>query len=142
MRRLQSQRHRERAGFTLVELFISGILLAAIAATALPILAATARQQQETLRRQAAVQAAANLLERYTVKPWEELQLAESQGVELPAALLDRLPEARGRVAILPAEGEPPARRIQVELDWQDSRQQRTRPVQLTTWVYQPKEQP
>lgn len=64
---------RRRRGFTLLEMFVAGALLVTLLMVCVQMLQATASQHRETRRHQAAVQAAANVMERLMARSYDVL---------------------------------------------------------------------
>jgi prepilin-type N-terminal cleavage/methylation domain-containing protein len=122
-----------RRGFTLLELIVATILLAAMAATVVPLLALASRQQRETDRRQLALYEAQNILEQIAARPWSELKPGAVEQ-ELPQVCREHLPHARLDVAIDPADDG--GRRIAVKLLWKLRNGVDAAPMRLVTWRY------
>lgn len=128
-----------RAGFTLLELTISAILLAVVMATAIPTVAWIVRQRQASDRQQLAVLAVGNLMERLTALPWDELTTEGVSRVALPEGLSDRLPDARLEINVSTSPDEPQARRVSIILVWDEPiAGTKSAPIRLTAWVYRP----
>lgn len=130
--------HR-RGGFSLVELAITAILLGVVLVTAIPTLAWIVRTRHAAERQQAAVLGVGNLMERVTALRWDEITSENLESLRLPESLARQLPEADLKISVTADKPEPEAKRILIELRWQESRAgTRSPPVRLAAWVYRP----
>jgi hypothetical protein len=113
------------------------MLLAAVMLTAIPTLAWISRARQAAERRQAAVLAVGNLMERVTALPWDDITPDVSARFALPEDLAKRLPEADLRITVVSVSGAPHAKRVLIELRWQETPAGiQSAPVRLAAWVY------
>jgi prepilin-type N-terminal cleavage/methylation domain-containing protein len=125
---------RRRPGFTLAEISVAVLVLAAALVAVAQTAIAVSRQQQSAERQAVALQAAANVMERLYALPWSRLLQAEADQISLSPTARQRLPEARLVVTVTPSGESPPARRIEIELDWRTAPDGRSQPVRLTAW--------
>jgi hypothetical protein len=116
------------AAFGLALLAATGLLLAGL-------LAGLAHLRRASDVRQAALQTAANLMERLAAEPWEQLQPGRRE-LALPAELASVLPGATASAQIGDADepGLTELRKIEVELRWPAS-SAAPRPIRLVTWL-------
>jgi hypothetical protein len=122
----------------LLETAVACVLLAALAGVCLKSFAAAAGQRLAIDQRQVALREAANLLEKLTAIPWDEIDKASDKSfVEVAQKSLPKeLDGAELKVEITPVTGEPAAKRLAVSIRWQDKDNQWGQPVRLTAWRY------
>jgi hypothetical protein len=120
----------------LLEVVIAGILLATVAATALPALSWVLRERKATHRQQDAIQEVHNQLERITALPWNEIT-DENLAAMRPSDDVGRqLPGAELRIAVAADAGQPGGKRVTVALTWAQGRERPEASVSATAWVY------
>ena len=100
--------------------------------------AAAAAQRLAIDQRQIALRDAANLMEKLTALPWDEVDKAADKSFAESAqkGLQKELDGAEVKVEVVPATGEPAAKRLAVAIRWQDKDNQWVEPVRLTAWRY------
>ncbi len=122
---------RRRRGYGLLELTVATLLLA----IAMTIVAQTAGwlsvERRGAERRQRALQAAANLMERLGSRPWDELTPELARSETLSAATKAVLRDGMLDVAIVPEAGDRPAKRITIRVQWGDRSAGLVAPVKL-----------
>jgi hypothetical protein len=127
-----------RRGSMLLETAVACVLLVALAGVCLKSFAASAAQRRSIDQRQVALRAAANLMEKISVLPWDEI--AKAANPEFAEAstkeLRKELDGAEIKIETADAEGEPTARRVAVTIRWQDKDDQWVQPVRATAWRY------
>ncbi len=126
-----------RSGFTLVEMIVAGILLAAVMSLSAQMLYAVAKGQRTAEQRQMTSTVAANLMERITAQPYETITNQQLQTWRLDSATQSRLPEAKLSISIEPEAGPPAGKRIVIEIQGQGPKGVPLSPVHLTGWVYE-----
>ncbi|MCC6125246.1 MAG: hypothetical protein IT426_09810 [Pirellulales bacterium] len=126
-------------GSMLMETAVACVLLVALAGVCLKSFAAAAAQRLAIDQRQIALREAANLLEKLTAMPWDEIDKAADAAFAETArkTLPKELEDGEIKVEVAAAAGEPAAKRIAVSLRWQDKNNQWVQPVRLTAWRYQ-----
>ncbi len=130
-----------RCGFSLVEVAAAFVLLAALLAVTLQIVLMAGEHQRTAWHRRVAMLEAANQMERLAGQPWSALTPEAAATASLsPEA--QTLPGAKLAVRIEPAEGEPRAKRITVQVRWWERPGQPEQPVRLVAWKYPIPEQP
>ena len=138
-------RHHRDAGFTLLEVVIALLLIAAAMTAVSRTVAMVARQQRLSEQRAVALEQAANLLERAQAISWGELdeivewQLPEDGpriGINSRASLALREEEP-----IVVGQRQIEKKRIVVQVEWQDA-QGVPHQVQLFAWRYRVVEGP
>ena len=131
-----------RRGFSLLEMFVAGTLVAILLSICLQVMKATAEQQRAIEHRQLAVQEAANLMERLCARPWPQLTPETVRPLELREEIRQVLPGAELAVDVAQPPGDPQAKRIAVEIRWQGKSHRAMRPVRLVAWKYRPEGTP
>ena len=124
-------------GVTILEITVSIVLVAALLSITVQMLAALGNQRRAARQRTCALTATANLMETFTARPWAEIAPATAAQIELPADVRDVLPAAKLDVNVAAEQDSPPAKRITMNLGWQDRSGERAAPVRLTAWVFQ-----
>jgi hypothetical protein len=75
-------------------------------------------EQRASVRRQAAMEAAANVLETARVLSWTDLTPAWGSKQQLPDTFNEQLPDAKLTVQVQEEPGSPRLKRVSVELRW------------------------
>jgi hypothetical protein len=115
-----------------------GVALAMIAMVAVAqLVAVLARQRSETAQMRFAALETANLMERVSVLPWDELDEETVGAIELSAEARQGLSEPQLVIAVSTTDETPPSKRIEIQLDWLDQAGVRVQPVQLVAWKFQ-----
>ena len=127
---------RKRRGFTLLELSVACVLLAAAMVVAVQLLGWVALGRRAAERRQWASQEVANVMEHFTAGGWENATPEQANTIRLSKPARDVLPDADLFVAVAMPESEPGAKRITVELKWRNHAGEFDAPVRLTAWMY------
>jgi hypothetical protein len=125
-----------RAGYSLIELTIAGLLLGTAMGLIAPSLIWVARERRAAERRQEALQEVQNILERLTAQPWESVTSEAAGRIRLDERLSSQLPEARLTVEVSMLPDDPDAKRLFVELRWVNGPGKNAAPVRLTAWIY------
>jgi hypothetical protein len=125
-----------RRGYGLFELAIATVLLG----VAMTIVAQTAgwvaTERRGALRRQRAIQEAANLMERLSGRPWDELTPELARAQVLSPGTKATLRDGHLEVSIAPEPGDPPAKRVTIRILWGDRSAGLVAPVQLVGWIH------
>jgi Tfp pilus assembly protein PilV len=126
-------RPRQRAGFTLIELAGTSLILIALMGLIVSVLGWISAENRWVDRRRAAETELANVMERISLEPWERISNAEQKASSLSAEAARILPG--GELAIAVHEEPSSLKRIRVEVRWRDKSGGMTAPMRLTTWV-------
>jgi hypothetical protein len=111
---------------------MAAVLLGVAMALTVQILGWVVRERRAADRRAIAVQEAANVMERLAARPWVQLT-PDTVGTEtLTLEALRALPGAELSVAVA---GDPPLKRIGVQLRWRGRSGGFEAPVRLSSWV-------
>jgi len=136
MKMVASLTQSKRRGFGIAEIAVSAILLATALVLVSQIAITLATERKGTERRQRAFQEAANVMERLTSRPWDELTPEAAKGMTLTPLTLAALREGSLSVVLTPVSGDPSAKKITVEVGWSNRSGGREAPVRLVAWVY------
>jgi hypothetical protein len=115
---------------------VSGLLLGAVLALAVPTLRWVGFEQRAAEQRQLAIVEAANLMDRITSEPWEALTADRAAAVTLSEPARQQLPQARLKVTIDARPDSPDEKRVTIELAWKDRAGVTMSPVRVTAWVH------
>lgn len=132
-----------RGGYGLVEMAVTGVLLAAMVLLVARVTASVATQRQVTTRREVAARVAAGLVEEARALPWDRLTtdgvrpLASARLAEVSTLAASR---ASIRVTVEPAPGVggSEVRRLVVTVAWPDPTRGGGAPVRLVAWAFKP----
>jgi hypothetical protein len=148
----------KRRGFLLTEMIVATVLLMALTMLCVKYFSVTATQRMALDQRQTALHEAANIMERLSTKPWDDLTPEKLSEISLSPELKSALPEGELKINLveqpsrllseteqsspLPNNaGVTPAsqcKRITITIRWQDRSGQWTQPVRLVAWRYRP----
>ena len=131
------KRHR---GFTLTEVVVTGVVLAAMLVVCLKLLSATAAQRRSMADRRTANREAANVMERLAARPWEELTAAGAEKIALSAAAERTLLDAELEVEVSEPAEVPGAKRIVVAVRWRDRANQPRMTARLVAFKFRHEE--
>src|SRR5205085_259811 len=124
-----------RRAFTLLELTAAAAITVMLMATSLQMMHALTEHARITERRIYAEQAIGAVAEQIGSMAWDEVTSESASRIGVPAALVEHLPGAKLAVAVK-EESSPAAKRIMLELTWQDRHGQTVEPLRLTTWEF------
>jgi len=126
--------NKKRPGLMLVDAAFGLLLLGVAGLLITNMLGTVARSRRATDIRQAALQCAANEMERLVILPWDKLTPGERE-LEPPTELSAVLPGASLWVSVTDMPDDSLGlRRLEVEVRWPTTNQPH-RPVKLATWV-------
>jgi hypothetical protein len=120
-----------RRGYGLLEMAIAALMLAVAMALVVQAASWLAAERRGAERRQRAVQEAANLMERLTSLPWDELTPGRAAAQTLSPATREILRDGSLTVDVSDEPGDPPARRVAIRIGWGSAA-----PVRLVAWVH------
>ena len=115
------------------------LVVMAVIAAACQLLYLVGNQRRNSGYRMIAEFETANVMELVLSRNWNELSPG-SPKLELSRYCQERLPDPRLRIDVVTDDANPDSRRITVELDWQVSEKQRSKPARLVAWRYPPGE--
>lgn len=134
--RTRSNPAHHNAGFTVIELTVTMILLGMLMALVVPMLSLISQQQRESERRVVAVQLIGNMMERMTSNNYEAITQSAAEEIQLPAEEAPYFPDAKLTVTVTETDSGPNAKQITIVLSWNDSHGVAVAPARLTTYVY------
>jgi len=112
------------------------MLLGAVLTIALPALSWVLRERRATHRQQDAIQEVHNVLERITVRPWDDLSQDSLADIQPSDAIQRQLPRAALEVLVAEDPQSEDTRRVTVTLGWQQQPDRPQTTVSATAWVY------
>jgi Tfp pilus assembly protein PilV len=125
-----------RRGFGLIEMAISGLLLAAAMAATVQVVGWVALDRRSVARRERAVVEASNLMERIAARPFDEITPESLAALKLPEAARASLPGSVLSATVAAQDDAPARKRISVEIRWRDRSGNAGSPVRLVAWTY------
>jgi len=125
-----------RRGISLVETGVALVVVAAAGLALAQLVALAARQQRAAEVRLLAIQEAANQAERVALLEWEAVAPGTLTGWKPSAELSEKARQPACRMAVAEEAGPPAARRIVLQVDWQNAVGQRVDPVEVTVWKF------
>ncbi len=125
-----------RPGFGLIEMAVTGVLIAAAMAATLHVVGWVALERRAVERRQRAVLEASNLMERITARPWESLSTEALGSIRMAEASAALLPGSTLGIQVESIENTPLRKRITVEIRWLDRSGRPEAPVRFVAWAY------
>jgi hypothetical protein len=130
------RRPRTRRGFGLVEMAMTGVLIAAGMAATLQVVSWVALSRRAVERRERAVVEASNLMERICARPWEEITTESLGTLRLSEAASAFLVASSLNVKVEPIEANPARKKITLEIRWRDRSGRTEAPVRLIAWAF------
>lgn len=126
-----------RRGSMLVEMAISAAMLAVVMTLTIRVLGYAGQQRRFAEQRQRAMLEVANLMERLTAEPFDEVTADRARRLSIAPASAASLP---GAVLTVEVKEERPAsdratKRIAARLRWKGRSGEWEAPVRLTTWI-------
>lgn len=125
-------------GFTLLEIFVASLLLAALLVISLSMIAATTAHRQSVVRQQVALVEAANAMERLWTLPWDELTAERAAKLALSPEAKRSLADGVLQITVAEPEGDLPGKRITVQIAWTPRSGLPAEQVRLVAWRFQP----
>lgn len=132
-----TSRRSKRRGFSMVEVIISGVLIGAVIATAVPMLRNISLQQRAANRQQIALAEASNILDSLTSRPWADITSESAGALSLSADANRQLPAAKLQINVASEAARPEQKKVTLSLRWENELGASAAPVRLTTWVFQ-----
>lgn len=124
----------KRRGMFLIELAVAGVLLLAFTMLCAKYFAVTAMQRKALNQRQTALNEAANIMERITAGPWDDLTTEGLAKISLSPETKSALPEGELKIDLADEDEKPAAKRITVTIHWRDQAGGWFEPVRLCAW--------
>jgi hypothetical protein len=127
---------RRRRGLGIVEMAMTGVLVAAAMAATLQVVGWLALQRRAAERRERAIVAASNLIEQIKIREWNDLKTEALAAVKLDDATAKFLHGSTLKLDVEPFEDAPSRKKITVEIAWPDRSGRLEAPVRLVSWSY------
>jgi hypothetical protein len=126
-----------RRGSLLVELAMATVLLMIAMTLTVKVLAIVASERRASERRQCALIEVANVMERITAYPFDQVTPALAGRLALSRAAHESLPDSELAVDVAASEPGPgqSTKRIAIRLRWRGSGGEWSAPVRLTSWI-------
>jgi len=128
---------RRRRGSLIVEVAMATVLLLITMTLTVKVLGWVAHERRSAERRQRALMEVANVMERITAYPFDEVTPGLARRFKLSETARELLPESELALDVrdgAPAEGRT-ARRIAIRLRWRGTTGEWDAPVRLTSWI-------
>ncbi len=125
-----------RRGFSLIEIAVAAALLAVLIGVSAQMVVATNAQRPALEKRAIALQQAANIIERVTAWPWQDITAERLASVKLAPSVTELLPGAALKLSVEPAVDAPPGKHVRVEISWTNAAGGTDSPVRLNYWAY------
>ncbi len=125
-----------RRGFTVCEVAVAAAILTTLAVVCAQMLAASAQQNRMLQDRRAAMNEAANVMERLFVQSWDQLTPEAAARATLGDEFRQALPGGRLSVEVNIAANPPRAKQIVVRIEWMDAPGRPPYSVRLSAWKY------
>ena len=128
--------YRRRRGFTVAEMLVACIVLAALLAFTGKMLLALSLQRTAAAHRACALWEASNQMERLTLEPWDALTQENLATYKLSDEAARQLPDSRLQLEVTSDERPPSSKQIVLEIHWRDAHGEYVAPMRLTSWIY------
>jgi hypothetical protein len=133
---------RRRPGFGLIEMAVTGALIAVAMTVTVQVVGYVALERRAVERRERAILEANNLLERLVSRPWDELTPGSAKEARVSSTTSSFLRSPKLDVEVTPSDDAPARKKVSVEIRWLDRSGRPESPVRLVSWVYKRGEAP
>lgn len=127
---------RGRAGSVLLEAVVAGAVLSALLAAILPTVRLMDLMSRRADRQTIALTEAANTLDAVLVRDWDDVDPQRVADWPLSEFAQRQLPAAQLTIVVTDGDSELPARKVTVDVSYQDAAGRRVPPVRLVGWKY------
>jgi type II secretory pathway pseudopilin PulG len=127
---------RAQRGFSIIELLLAGVVIAALLTSVVKFLGVAAGQRRGAERRQVALVEASNVMQRITARPWAEVTEASLAEISLSAEAARFLPEGSLAAKLSESPDEPAAKRVALEVRWPGPPGAPPHTLRLMSWMY------
>jgi Tfp pilus assembly protein PilX len=128
---------RSHRGYLLLEMLAAAVLVMTLVVVSTQMIEASAHQRLALRHRQAAMEEAANLLERIAARPWSQLTPAAVAHERLSDDARQALPGGALSIELRPEGGPPAARQVLVTVAWREAPGREPLAVRLAAWRFQ-----
>jgi prepilin-type N-terminal cleavage/methylation domain-containing protein len=129
---------KARAGFTLLEIAVSLVVLGVVLTTVAQVTQWSAAEHRSIQRKRCALEAATTVLDCLTVRDWSAITSESAAAIHLPPETTRFLADPHLEVSVA-KEKEPrglSAKRVSVEITWANAAGRANERVRLSTWVF------
>jgi hypothetical protein len=135
--RLMRWRRTRRRGYSIIELALALFLFMTAMGLTVKVLGWVGTERRGADRRLWAVQVVSNVMDRLSAEPFESVTADRARTIADEAAAGKAVPGASWEIAVNDErEAVPPAKRVSLQLHWNDRSGGWDGPVRLTSWVY------
>jgi len=127
---------RDRRGFGLIEMAITGALIATAMLVTVQVVGWIALERKAVERRERALVEAENLLERVVAVSWGELSTESLKRFQIGSTTAAFLRNPKLDLNVTTIEDAPVRKKVMLEIRWNDRSGRPEAPVRLVTWVY------
>jgi hypothetical protein len=121
---------------SLLEITLAAGLLGILMTVSVQMMRVMGDRHRAAERRAAALQTVESLAEMLGNMPWDELSTDAAEKIAIPESMSRHLPGAKLSVTVNDESEPVVAKRLMLELRWNNPRGQTPAPVRLTTWVF------
>ena len=133
---LRPRHPMQRVGMSVLEIMLAAGLLGILMTVSVQMLRVMGDRQRAAERRATALQTVQALAETLGNMPWDELSADAAARIAIPEATRRLLPGAKLSVSVNDESEPVVAKRVMLELGWNNPRGPNSAPVRLTTWVF------
>ncbi len=129
---------KSRAGFTLLEIAASLVVLGVVLTTVAQVIRWSAAEHRAIQRKRWALEAAATVLDCLTVRDWAAITNDSAAAIHLPPETTRLLVDPRLDVLVVEEKEQQglPRKRVSVEITWSNAAGGAKEHVRLSTWVF------
>ncbi|MHB1036497.1 MAG: type IV pilus modification PilV family protein [Pirellulales bacterium] len=133
---MRHTRAYRRRGFTLIEVTTAGVVMMIVMGLSVQVLGLVSKQHRAAERRRCALQEAANWMEWWTVQPWNAVTAENAKAAKLSEMAERQLPGGRLKIDVAADGSRPEAKRITIEVQWQNTAGEYETPARLVAWKF------
>jgi prepilin-type N-terminal cleavage/methylation domain-containing protein len=129
---------RARAGFTLLEIAVSLVVLGVVLTTVAQVLRWSAAEHRAIQRKRCALEAATTVLDCLSARDWSAITNESAVGIHLPPETTRFLADPQLQVSVVEDKEQQrlPGKRISVAIRWANAAHGASEQVRLSTWVF------
>lgn len=131
-----ANRSSRRPGFGLIEMAVTGVLIAAGMAATVHVVGRIALERRAVERRERAVLEASNLMETIGARPWDDLTTESLARVRMSEATAAFLPGSSLETNVTTLDDAPARKKIVLEIRWRERSGRAEAPVRLVAWAF------
>jgi hypothetical protein len=133
---IQLNRVRSRRGMSVLEVSVAAAMLCGLMLIAVQMFRAVMTQQQSAERHALALETAQALAEQIGNMKFDEVTVEAVREIVVPTSAAAHLPSATLAVTMNEEDDPVAAKRVTIELSWNNARGRPARPVRVTCWVF------